>query len=159
MVKISRLDDSAEDNARGLVLVQEYCKATAAEMGLSLDELIAIMPDYNDFPARYRERGAFLVAEIDGEAAGCVGVARLSEAECEMNRMWIRPFYQGRGLGRKLAMASLKEGIKLGYSVMVLEVLPSRPKAIALYVSMGFFKREQVHHYDFPVVAYQRNLV
>lgn len=159
MVRISRLEDSAEDNARGRILVQEYCKATAVEMGLSLDELIAIMPDYNEFPARYRERGAFLVADIDGEDAGCVGVARLSETECEMNRMWIRPLYQGRGLGRKLALASLQEGKKLGYSVMVLEVLPSRSKAVALYVSMGFFKRDKLHHYHFPVVAYQRDLV
>ena len=161
--------DPADDGDRtlGLALLDEYIVYTYDEMraasfapDLDLDHLREIIADHAVFAERYsRPTGAFLVIEsAPGDAAGCVGLSRFSDTECEMNRLFIRPGHQGSGLGRLLTAASLDHARGLGYRRMVLEVVPYRTRAIALYRSLGFVDHEQLHDYPFEVVALARDL-
>jgi GNAT superfamily N-acetyltransferase len=94
-------------------------------------------------------RGRLLIARSDREAAGCVGLRALGETVCEMKRLFVRPSYQGRGVGRRLAEAVIREAQTIGYSRMVLDTLPSMHGSIALYESLGFLRCPA--YYDTPL--------
>ena len=56
-----------------------------------------------------------------------------------MKRLFLRPAYRRRGLGRVLVESLVGEAKKLGYTHMRLDTLPGRmDKAVALYRSFGF---------------------
>ena len=158
MATIRSLDSTPADHALGKLLVQEYTDATVEEMGVPLETLLKYIPDYEEFPGRYHPDGAFLLAEVDGEPAGGVGITPIGGGRCEMNRLWIRPAFRNHGLGRELTQACLAHAARIGYWWMGLEVLPSREKAIALYRALGFQDCPALHDYEFPMVALAREL-
>ena len=84
--------------------------------------------------------GSLLLAEVEGEARGCVGLRRLEDGVCEMKRLYLQPELRGRGRGLALARAILNEGRRLGYRRIRLDTLPSMQIAIAMYLRLGFQK-------------------
>ena len=87
--------------------------------------------------------GIYLVAYVDNQAAGTVALKRLEDGICEMKRLFIRPKYQGLGLGRKLAEKVILEAKKLRYTKMRLDNSRSvMSKAVMLYKSLGFYEIE-----------------
>lgn len=63
--------------------------------------------------------GRLLLAEYESQIAGCVALHRLgSEAGseiCEMKRLYLRPQFRGKGLGRAIADCIIAEARKIGY--------------------------------------------
>jgi putative acetyltransferase len=95
-------------------------------------------------------RGRLLVAASDQNVVGCVGLRPLNDTVCEMKRLFVRPAYQGHGLGRALAEGVIREAKSIGYSSMVLDTLPSMTGAICLYETLGFVRRSA--YYDTPLL-------
>lgn len=87
-------------------------------------------------------RGLLLLAEVEGQTAGCVALRPLDTLSCEMKRLYVRPACRGRGLGRLLCEALVSEAQDLGYSSMKLDTLPQMTEAIELYRSLGFLPAE-----------------
>jgi putative acetyltransferase len=163
-IELRLLADTHDDVRLGRELVREYVVATAQEQagpGVEPDVagLLPYIPDWDDFAGRFlRSGGAFLVATVDRETAGCVGITPLAAGVCEMNRLWVRAPYRKSGLGRRLATASMHHASRLGFTRMILDVLPSRTGAIALYQSLGFTEAPPQHSYAFPMVFLARDL-
>jgi ribosomal protein S18 acetylase RimI-like enzyme len=156
---IRALDNSPDDVALGVELVREYVIATAKEMGHDVELILPLIPELQDFPARYlTSGGAFLVAEEPEGVAGCVGVTPMEDGTCEMNRLWVRDAFRRRGLARALSVASMKVARDLGFTRMILDVLPERAAAIALYRSLGFTDTAPKHGYPFDMVFLARRL-
>src|SRR5262245_9847152 len=80
----------------------------------------------------------FLVASIDGHAAGCGAVRPLEPGVGEVKRMFVRPEFRGRGIARQILLALESAAQARGYSTLRLETGTRQPEAIGLYRSTGY---------------------
>jgi len=92
--------------------------------------------------------GVFLVAELDGELAGCAGLRRHEGETAELKRMYVRAGYRRRGLARVLLGAVEDEARKLGYRQLLLETGSRQPEAVALYENSGYAPTENFGYYQ-----------
>lgn len=125
---------TANELADARALVKEY----VASLEVSLD-----FQDFSDelarFPAEYvPPSGAVLLAYEAGSPVGVVALRALAPSVCEMKRMYVRPLYRGKGIGRELAHRLIEIGRSRGYSAMRLDTLATMDAAIGLYRSLGF---------------------
>jgi ribosomal protein S18 acetylase RimI-like enzyme len=165
-IELRELAATPDDIALGGELVREYVVATAQEQADAdgtepdIERILPYIPDWRDedFAQRYFPAGAFVVATVDREVAGCVGVTPFGATECEMNRLWVRPPFRSLGLGRTLAAAALDSAARRGFARMLLDVIPIRTRAIAVYESLGFVRVAPHHEYAFEVVAMAKEL-
>ena len=135
---------------KGLVLAQAESPAQIAQirelfleyaqsLGFSLcfqgfDQELAGLP--GDYAPPY---GRLLLAEYQTEPAGCVALHKLDDETCEMKRLYLRPKFRGKGLGRALAQAVIAEACRIGYRRMRLDTVePVMKGAVALYRELGF---------------------
>jgi len=82
--------------------------------------------------------GELFVARVDGALAGCVALRPLSGPVCELKRLYVRPEFRGRGLGRKLCEIVLEQARRIGYQAIRLDTVESMNQARRLYCSLGF---------------------
>jgi GNAT superfamily N-acetyltransferase len=112
--------------------------------------------DRNDFeeelaslPGKYSPpEGQLFLARCDGKAAGCVALRGIDRKACEMKRMFLYPQYHGRGIGRRLGEAIIRDARSAGYAVMRLDTSWRQQEAQALYLKLGFQRIEP--YYDSP---------
>jgi carbonic anhydrase len=91
-----------------------------------------------------------LLARIDGQPAGCVGLHAFEGDIAEIKRLYVKPEFRGHGLGRILADAAIAEAKKIGYSRLRLDTIEEKMKtAVAMYRAMGF--REIAPYRENPI--------
>ena len=93
--------------------------------------------------------GCLLLATDTNGSAGCVALRPAGGTVCEMKRLYVRPAYQGQGLGRTLVQRAVSEARSIGYAIIRLDTLPHMHGAIRLYESLGFVRRSA--YYDTPL--------
>ncbi len=91
-------------------------------------------------PGKYAPpRGRLLLSECDGHLAGCVALRMIDEQICEMKRLYVRPQFRGKGLGRTLAERIIAEARQIGYARMRLDTVePIMKGAVTMYRGIGF---------------------
>jgi len=123
-----------EEIAVARALFEEY----AAWLGVDLS-FQGFATELAGLPGLYAPpRGRLLLAWADDNAAGCVALRPLDDSVCEMKRLFVRPAFRGRGVGRMLAEIVVNQARAIGYASMRLDTLPSMGAATALYQSLGF---------------------
>ena len=97
-----------------------------------------------ELPGRYARPDGRLLLALAGErtapaVAGCVALRKIEENVCEMKRLFVRPDFQARGVGKSLLETLFEEARRAGYRKMRLDTYPPKmQKAIAIYQSYGF---------------------
>ena len=137
--------EPADDITVVRALILEYAASLGVDLAFQdFEHEVATLDTYYEL---------MLVARIDGDVAGCVALRRIDDKVCEMKRLYIRPRFRGRDLGRALADAIIGEARKRGYARMRLDTLPSMTSAMALYESLGF---RDIAAYRFNPIAGSR---
>jgi ribosomal-protein-alanine N-acetyltransferase len=77
------------------------------------------------------------VAELDGEVVG-YGVVAMGAGEAHILNLCVRGDLRGRSIGRQMLALLLERSRQAGVGSVFLEVRPTNPHAIALYLSVGF---------------------
>jgi ribosomal protein S18 acetylase RimI-like enzyme len=133
MIKI-RHAESEKDLTEIGELFLEYAKSLGFDLSFQNfeEELVDLPGDYSP------PEGCLLAAVEGGQFAGCVALRQFEEGICEMKRLYVRPAYRGRGIGRSLAVSVIEEARKIGYLKMRLDTVPAMKQAIPLYFSLGF---------------------
>jgi putative acetyltransferase len=104
--------------------------------------------------------GRLLLALEDKQIAGCVALRKIGEGTCEMKRLFLRPAFRGKGLGRKLAEAIIAEARQIGYERMLLDTLPGRmDQAIGIYRSLGFHEIAAYNNNPVPGAVFMELLL
>jgi putative acetyltransferase len=109
-------------------------------------------------PGKYSPpSGTLLLAKEKQKALGCGALRRLGAIQdrtCEMKRLYVCPEARGLGIGKQMAERLIQEGIRLGYSTMVLDTLNRLETAIRLYESLGFVRTGPYYENPIPDVVY-----
>jgi len=114
-------------------------------VAIYLAELRHVMPDFDASRASPPSaedfswpNGSFVVVFDGEEPVACGGVRRLSDRTGELRRMWVKPGWRGRGLGRYLLEALEQLGRELELSELCLDTNRALEAALALYRSLGY---------------------
>ncbi len=146
VVKILKQAESPEEIEIARGLFREYAAGLNTDLCFqNFDQEVAGLPGNYAPPS-----GRLLLAMVDEQVAGCIALRSLGDGSCEMKRLYVRPEFRGRGLGRELIAVILDAAREIGYERMLLDTLPGKmDEAIALYRSLGF--REIAAYYHNPV--------
>ncbi len=141
---------SKADYALGRALFEEYARALDVDLcfqdfAAELDRLTVMYAP----PA-----GALLLARSGSDVAGCVGLRKLRDDICEMKRLYVRPAFRGRHIGRAMAEDIARRARELGYRTLVLDTLGTMEAAQGLYESMGFKPATSYYVNPLPNVKY-----
>jgi ribosomal protein S18 acetylase RimI-like enzyme len=113
----------------------EYARSLTFDLCFqSFDKELARLPgDYAP------PEGRLLLAIFEGQTAGCVALHKIENDVCEMKRLYVRPQFRGKGLGKALAERIIHEASEIGYKKLRLDTVePVMRVAVAMYRQLGF---------------------
>lgn len=127
------------ETASQIAQVRELFLEYAQSLGFSLcfqsfdAELAGLPGDYAP------PDGRLLLAQYEDQLAGCVALHKLDVDNCEMKRLYLRPQFRGKRLGRALADQIIAEARQIGYRRIRLDTVePVMKDAVAMYRKIGF---------------------
>jgi len=138
------------DRAVVEALFREYVASLAEDISFqNVDD------ELSGLPGKYaRPTGVVLIARDGKEAAGAVAYRMAEPGVCEMKRLYVRPAFRGRDIGRELANELIDDARERGYRTMLLDTLASMAAARALYRDLGFVPVAPYYDNPLPGVMY-----
>lgn len=116
------------------ILFQEYITMLGEDLTFQDYE-----NELKNLPGKYKlPKGRLYTAYFENELAGCIALRPLEGNKCEMKRLYVRPKFRGKKIGKLLANMVIEDAIVLGYKSMLLDTLISLNSAVHLYKSLGF---------------------
>lgn len=100
--------------------------------------------------------GRLYLAYCQGEPAGCIGLRKIDEQNCEMKRLYVRPRFRGKRIGERLLQRVLEDAKEIGYSYILLDTLPFLESAIHMYQKYGFYEIESYNNSPMSSSIYMR---
>lgn len=136
---VKGFDFQQAESPEQITAIRELFLEYAKSLGFSLcfqnfDQELASLPgDYAP------PEGRLWLVNWNGQPAGCVALHKITTEICEMKRLYIRPQFRGKGLGRELAEKIIAEAKQIGYKKLRLDTVePVMKTAVAMYRTLGF---------------------
>ena len=111
------------------------------EIGLDINDLFPLSKPLagSEIPVEFAPpAGCLLLASYDKQPAGCGGLRRLTPSMGEINRIYVRPIFRGKGIGRAVVNTLIANARQIGYTSLRLNTASFMKEAHALYYSVGF---------------------
>ena len=127
--------ESPTQIAQARELFREYAQSLGVDLCFqNFEQELAGLPGHYTPPD-----GRLLLAEYEGQLAGCVALHQWGPGVCEMKRLYLRPSFRGKGLGRAIAETIIAEARNAGYRHMRLDTIePIMKDAVEMYRKLGF---------------------
>ncbi len=90
--------------------------------------------------------GRLYLAFYDGKLAGCIGLRKIDNGNCELKRLYVKPEFRGNNIGRFLVEQIIKDARIIGYKHILLDTFPFLETAIKLYKHFGFYEIESYNN-------------
>lgn len=98
--------------------------------------------------------GRLYLAFVDGTAAGTVGLRKLDENCGELKRLYVKPEFRCRRLGKQLTERIILDAKSIGYTELRLDTLPFLKRAIHMYQELGFVPIERYNDSPMDISIY-----
>jgi GNAT superfamily N-acetyltransferase len=146
--------ETEKDKAQVRELFWEYLQwandRLNREFGISFDIESMIQQNMADLEMFLPPYGRLLLAAEGPNAAGIACMKRIRECIGEIKRMYVRPEYRGKGIGRALLEALVAAAQQIGYQTIRLDSVRFMTAAHALYRSAGFQEIEPYSESEIP---------
>lgn len=100
--------------------------------------------------------GRLYIVKVENEVAGCIGLRKIDNENCEMKRLYVRPKFRGHKIANKLVEIIIEDAKKIGYKNMLLDTLPFLEGAIYLYKKYGFKEIESYNNSPMDTSIYMK---
>jgi ribosomal protein S18 acetylase RimI-like enzyme len=142
--------DLAEDyyNWMACELKKHYGIDVHPVIGTTLREYVE--NDVDEFTSSISADGVLYLVQVEDKIVGMGAIRKLKEGIGEIKRMYIKPEYQGKGLGKKMLQLLLDRGREYCFSAIYLETGSFMTTAQHLYRSEGFHNREEYPETEVP---------
>ena len=129
-----RKAESEGDFLEAKKLILEYVSSLGLDLSFQKFD-----DEITRFPGEYSSPNGCILLALDNDAVvGCVAMRKLSSSACEMKRLYVRPQFRRKRIGKILALAIIEQARKAHYQKMRLDTLESMKEATTLYRSLGF---------------------
>jgi len=116
------------------------------ETKLIFSQKFNINIDVNTFSDQYLTQldeflppsGRLLLGKYEEQIAGCLCLRKINQDIGEIKRMYVKPKFRRKGIGRALLQGIINEATDLGYSKIRLDTAPYAKEAHTLYRAFGF---------------------
>jgi ribosomal protein S18 acetylase RimI-like enzyme len=117
-------------------------------IGVTLQDYVENNVD--EFASSILTDGVLYLIQVEDKIVGMGALRKLKEGIGEIKRMYIKPEYQGKGLGKKMLQLLLRRGKEDGFSAIYLETGSFMTTAQHLYRSAGFHNRGEYPETEVP---------
>lgn len=100
--------------------------------------------------------GRLYIVKVENEVAGCIGIRKINDEECEMKRLYVRQAFRGNKIADKLVKIIIQDAKEIGYKSMLLDTLPFLEGAIHLYEKLGFYEIEAYNNSPMDTSIYMK---
>jgi GNAT superfamily N-acetyltransferase len=121
-----------------------------AEYGVDFDVVSMVEEDMAHLEIFSPPDGRLLIAMEGKKAAGLICMRRIRADIGEIKRMYVRPEFRGKGIGRQLVDRLIQEARTIGYPRVRLDSTRFMAEAHALYRSAGFHEIEEYPESEIP---------
>jgi GNAT superfamily N-acetyltransferase len=89
--------------------------------------------------------GFFFFTKTDGSISGMGGLRKIDDKTGEIKRMFVKPVFRGKKIGKLILENLISKSNSLGYKKLKLDTIQFMQAAINLYKSFGF---KEISRYD-----------
>ncbi len=93
-----------------------------------------------------KPNGRLYLAFYDGILAGCIGLRKIDNDNCELKRLYVKPQFRGNKIASFLVKHIMSEAKEIGYKHILLDTLPFLETAISMYKKYGFYEIESYNN-------------
>ncbi|MEM7105203.1 MAG: GNAT family N-acetyltransferase [Bacteroidota bacterium] len=129
----------AQEHTIARKLIKEYVDSLDFNLDFQdIDYELEYLNIYYGFPG-----GLIILAKAEDEFVGVACLKDLGNSFSEIKRMYVKPEFRGKGLGRKILNKIVDEAKRLGFRFVRLDTMPDMKSAIHLFVTKGFYEIEE----------------
>ncbi len=134
------------------ILFQEYTQMLGIDLAFQNFDA-----EFSNLPGDYAlPDGRLYLAEYDGFTAGCIAIHPFDGVCCEIKRLYVRPAFRGKSIGRALVEQVIADAREMHYSGVMLDTMAFLENSVALYRKLGFQETEPYRYNPMPDALYFR---